>query len=228
VSSAPSIAIAGWNSSRLPTTDEARAPRSVSWTLGDWVGGADADAPADGSGDGVGASVGVNVALGKADAAGGGGAGRSTTAKTTIAIPTRTPAPATIGSQPGRPPPSATAEVERCPEDSIAGVSVGVEDGNVVPQERQNVRDVGFTVRQAGQTTDGSVGSIGTVDGVTTGGVRAGVLRVWAAGPESSTGSPSHSRKAPHEPQNWSPAAFAAPQRRQTRVGPDTGPLSDA
>ncbi len=28
-------------------------------------------------------------------------------------------------------------------------------------------------------------------------------------------GVPSHSRNAPHEPQNWSPGMFANPQRRQ-------------
>jgi hypothetical protein len=118
--------------------------------------------------------------------------------------------------------------VERCPEDSIAGVSVGVEDGNVVPQERQNVRDVGFTVRQAGHTTDGSVGSIGSVGvsgGATVGGMGGADS---TGGPAPSTGSPSHSRNAPHEPQNWSPAAFAAPQRRQMTVGSDMGQLNAA
>jgi hypothetical protein len=93
--------------------------------------------------------------------------------------------------------------------DVARGVTAGDAIGGsaarrTVPQDWQKVRDGGLAVPQAAQARDDAAA-----------GASAGAGIAGRSGTSSPDGSPSHSRKAAQEPQNWSPRAFLDPQRRQ-------------
>ncbi len=120
---------------------------------------------------------------------------------------------------------------------------------SIAPQDWQNVRVGELAIPQTVQRTRPAAASAAGVDLVTGSGAAAGAWAggvgawAWAGGgvgtgagatgdagligeaggtASGSAGCPSHSRNAPHEPQNWSPGALANPHRRQ-RIGLGSG-----
>ena len=140
-----------------------------------------------------------------------------------------------ISSQRGRPP-DEDFVVAR-PEAAAAAVGGGA--ARSLPHLWQNVRPGGLPEPQWGQTVKpawGAGGGGAAGDGA--GGAAAGAARTSVGGGSGAAASvggaggggsaaggawPSHSRNAPHEPQNWSPAAFTVPQRLQTIVSGGIG-----
>ena len=181
--------------------------------------------------DGGIASVGVSVALGPTSV--GSGLGLKTTAARTAIAPTSRPAMMAISSQRGRPP-DEDFVVAR-PEAAAAAVGGGA--ARSLPHLWQNVRPGGLPEPQWGQTVKPAWGG-GGGSAALGGGAAGGAARTSVGGGSGAAASvgctggggssvggawPSHSRNAPQEPQNWSPAAFTVPQRLQTIVSGGIG-----
>jgi len=142
-----------------------------------------------------------------------------------------------ISSQRGTPPDEDFVVARPAAAEAAAGGGAA----RSLPHLWQNVRPGGLPEPQWGQTVkpawgagggaagDGAaVGAAATSTGAGSGAVDAvgGAAVVgWGGGGGSSAGGawPSHSRNAPQEPQNWSPAPFTVPQRLQTIVSGGIG-----